>query len=502
MLAPLAGKAVVEVWADTAIEPSQAWREEIDRALAATSIGVLLVSPSFLASDFIMKEELPYLVEAWRQRKVTLFWVLLYPCLYEQTPLADLQAVHDISRPIAGLLAVERASVLKAIGKRIAGAVAGKAPNGGAGIKPGVSTPGSQAPQPTPSPERAQAWVGDGSPAMAHDGMPAPLRDLGDGDGSGRGPGVEPLGSPSRRQLRERIEKNSTIWLITIAVAGFVAGLVSFKAILEIAQLAVVPKAKLEQLQVPKETQSEEAQRSRIVSLSKQLESAEAEINRLRASSPSGLSTGPEASNIKTLSFGSDEPPMEMGSDSVNQQRAEPSQTSGRHPDPEKLKAQPNQTEPSVASTPIDSKPPKNCVQIKERENIRFQLDGCAAKNGGIICRLTLTNRDEDRVLVIETFEIFDSKSREYISDSLSIADLSSNSSGRSAKLLIRGTAVPVVALFDNVIVKDEVFSAIKIFASIQYPGGPMRLSALGPSFPVSFYKVSANCTMPGSDVQ
>jgi tetratricopeptide (TPR) repeat protein len=178
MLAPLAGKAVVEVWADTAIEPSQVWREEIDRALAATSIGVLLVSPSFLASDFIMKEELPYLVEAWRQRKVTLFWVLWSQCLHEKTILKEIQAAHKIARPLDSLRRPERATVLTEICRKIADAAVGKVPNGDAGIKPGVSTPGRQIPPPTPSPERAQA-IQEGGSAMAPNGMPASLRDSG-----------------------------------------------------------------------------------------------------------------------------------------------------------------------------------------------------------------------------------------------------------------------------------------------------------------------------------
>jgi hypothetical protein len=48
--------------------------------------------------------------------------------------------------------------------------------------------------------------------------------------------------------LREKIEDNLTIWLLTMLVTGFVAGIATYKAILEIAQLEVVPKAKAEQL--------------------------------------------------------------------------------------------------------------------------------------------------------------------------------------------------------------------------------------------------------------
>jgi tetratricopeptide (TPR) repeat protein len=160
MLAPLVGNEVIDVWWDGEIRPSQAWREEIDRALAATRIGVLLVSPSFLASDFIAQKELPYLVEAARQRKVTLFWVLWSQCLHEKTILKEIQAAHEIARPLDSLRRPERAAVLTEICRKIADAA----------------------------------------------GMPASLRDL--GDGGGRGSGVETPGSTpvSLRDFAPRLD--------------------------------------------------------------------------------------------------------------------------------------------------------------------------------------------------------------------------------------------------------------------------------------------------------
>jgi tetratricopeptide (TPR) repeat protein len=182
MLAPLVGNEVVDVWWDGKIRPSREWRQEIDRALETTRIGVLLVSPHFLSSDFIASKELPYLVEAARLRKVELFWILWSSCLYQKTPLAEIQAAHDVSRPLDTLPRPRRRAVLSQICQRIADAAeAGKAPNGGAGIKPGVSTPGGQAPQTTPSPGGAQA------------GVPASLRDSGEGGGDPV-PGVETPG--------------------------------------------------------------------------------------------------------------------------------------------------------------------------------------------------------------------------------------------------------------------------------------------------------------------
>lgn len=49
--------------------------------------------------------------------------------------------------------------------------------------------------------------------------------------------------------LRERIENNPAIWLFGALGTGFLAGLGAYKSILEIAQLDVVPKARLEELE-------------------------------------------------------------------------------------------------------------------------------------------------------------------------------------------------------------------------------------------------------------
>jgi WD40 repeat protein len=113
----------VAAWCDRDIQAGQRWREEIDRALASARVGLFLVSPNFLASDFIMQDELPYLLKAAETRGVKLLWVLVTACLFDQTPLVGLQAAYNPTRPLAKLQGDQRNEALTAIAREILKAV-------------------------------------------------------------------------------------------------------------------------------------------------------------------------------------------------------------------------------------------------------------------------------------------------------------------------------------------------------------------------------------------
>jgi hypothetical protein len=102
MLKPMVRNKTVAVWYDKRIRPSQEWRQEIDNAMSAASVGILLVTKHFLASDFIADNELPYLIEAAKSRGVKLLWILVSPCAYPETDLERIQAVNrNLSKPLA-----------------------------------------------------------------------------------------------------------------------------------------------------------------------------------------------------------------------------------------------------------------------------------------------------------------------------------------------------------------------------------------------------------------
>src|SRR5262245_45828362 len=64
---PLEAEYGLEIWDDSRISVGTSWEDAIELALEEARVGVLLVSPTFLASDFVRNVELRGLLEAARE---------------------------------------------------------------------------------------------------------------------------------------------------------------------------------------------------------------------------------------------------------------------------------------------------------------------------------------------------------------------------------------------------------------------------------------------------
>jgi len=103
-LKPLERRGIIDAWADTRLQAGDKWRTEIEAALTRARAAVLLVSADFLASDFIVDNELPPLLEQAEKRGTKIIPLVLRPCRFARDEsLRSFQALNDPARPIAQL---------------------------------------------------------------------------------------------------------------------------------------------------------------------------------------------------------------------------------------------------------------------------------------------------------------------------------------------------------------------------------------------------------------
>ncbi len=108
-----------ELWSDKCIQPGREWRIEIENALNTAKVAVLLVSKDFLASDFIVEEELPPLLEAAQRKETTIAWVLVGSCGFEKTSISRFQPLISPNRPLRSLSGDRRSKAIKGVAEQI-----------------------------------------------------------------------------------------------------------------------------------------------------------------------------------------------------------------------------------------------------------------------------------------------------------------------------------------------------------------------------------------------
>jgi formylglycine-generating enzyme required for sulfatase activity len=126
VLAPMV-RGGLRVW-NKQVMPGESWRDKVEWALGITAVPeqtviILLVSPSYLASDYIINNELPELLKEADERGLKILWVPIEHCRYEHTDIAKVQAVYSPTRPLAALKHDELNEALVAICRKITPAI-------------------------------------------------------------------------------------------------------------------------------------------------------------------------------------------------------------------------------------------------------------------------------------------------------------------------------------------------------------------------------------------
>src|SRR5262249_19838494 len=89
---------LIDVWWDTRIEVGADWEQEIEKALGSAQVAVLMISPAFLASDYVWQKEMPRIL-AHAKEGMEIVPLIIRPCAWKlEAALARFQA-----RPPGGL---------------------------------------------------------------------------------------------------------------------------------------------------------------------------------------------------------------------------------------------------------------------------------------------------------------------------------------------------------------------------------------------------------------
>src|SRR5215212_3953017 len=93
-------RGLIEAWQDRRIAPGQEWEDAIHENLEASGIVLLLVSSSFLASQYSYDKEMKRALEKHESGEARVIPVILRPVDWSDAPFAHLQALPRNGRPV------------------------------------------------------------------------------------------------------------------------------------------------------------------------------------------------------------------------------------------------------------------------------------------------------------------------------------------------------------------------------------------------------------------
>jgi hypothetical protein len=129
-LKPLDKLCQAVCWSDTKIKAGTKWRAEIQRAVEGASVAVLIVSADFLASDFIIKDELPPLLKSAELEGAVIIPIIASSSVFALTPaLSEFQAINDPRLPLDQMEVGKQERVFVDVAERIYEIAQARKPN-------------------------------------------------------------------------------------------------------------------------------------------------------------------------------------------------------------------------------------------------------------------------------------------------------------------------------------------------------------------------------------
>jgi hypothetical protein len=99
-LKPLVRQGLIEDWQDRQIEAAMVWDAEIRKKLEEAEIILLLISPDFMASDYIWKNELKSALDRHDQGTAKVIPIFARPTDVTGMRFTDLQGLPKDAKPV------------------------------------------------------------------------------------------------------------------------------------------------------------------------------------------------------------------------------------------------------------------------------------------------------------------------------------------------------------------------------------------------------------------
>ena len=99
-LASLKRRGAIAAWHDRKITAGAEWKTSIDHHVDAADIILLLVSSSFIASDYCWEQEMTRALQRHDRKEARVIPVILRPCVWRDAPFARLQVVPTGAVPV------------------------------------------------------------------------------------------------------------------------------------------------------------------------------------------------------------------------------------------------------------------------------------------------------------------------------------------------------------------------------------------------------------------
>ncbi len=118
-LDPLTRSLKISYWDNSLVQAGSDWQKEIDCAIECAEIALLLVSPNFLANEYIISAELPKIIRREKDQNLVIFWIAISSCLYQESDLINYKAANNPKLPLDVFQEHEQNQILSGICEKI-----------------------------------------------------------------------------------------------------------------------------------------------------------------------------------------------------------------------------------------------------------------------------------------------------------------------------------------------------------------------------------------------